>query len=67
MPKLAATIVNYEMAIVPRSIFAIDGSLLVRNDNASLMKVIEDVPAVVSYVDLQPPAPANSQFQQIRY
>ena len=34
--------------------------MLVPHDKSSLMKAIDEVPAIVSAVDLQPPAPANS-------
>ena len=43
-PFLPSTIGEYELSIVPRSLFAIDGSLLIPSDKASLMHAIEDVP-----------------------
>ena len=46
MPKLEDTIGIYEMSVVPRSIFAPDGSLLLIHDKASLMHVIEEQPHV---------------------
>ena len=43
VPKLETTIGDYEMAVVPRSIFAVDGSLLVCKDKASLMHAVTDI------------------------
>ena len=43
VPKLEETIGKYEMAIVPRSLCAGDGTLLLTVDKANLMKTLEDV------------------------
>ena len=43
VPKLASTIGDYEMAVVPRSMFAVDGSLLVCKEKSDLMNIIEGV------------------------
>ena len=59
VPKLAATIGKYEIAIPPRSIFAIDGSLLVSHDKSRLVKAIG---GSACYQFQQIP-----QFQQFRY
>ena len=40
-PRLASTIGNYEMAVMPRSMFAGDGSLLIPNDKASIIHAVE--------------------------
>ena len=42
VPKLEATVGGYEMAVVPRSMFAVDGSLLLCTEKACLMHVIEE-------------------------
>ena len=42
VPQLSATIGNYEMAITPRSMFALDGSLLIPTDKSSIIHVIEE-------------------------
>jgi len=39
--KLAETIGNYEMAVIPRSLFATDGTLLIPSDKSLFMKEIE--------------------------
>ena len=41
VPKLGTTIGDFEMSVVPRSIFAVDGSLLLCKDKSSLMNAIE--------------------------
>ena len=41
LPRLASTIGNYEMAVMPRSMFAGDGSLLIPNDKASIIHAVE--------------------------
>ena len=41
VPKLEDAIGEYEMSVVPRSLCAIDGSLYIPTDKASLMHVIE--------------------------
>ena len=41
VPKLSSTIGEFEMAVVPRSMFANDGSLLVCKEKANLMAFIE--------------------------
>ena len=42
VPKLAATITEYEMSVLPRSLFANDGSLLIPTDKSSLMHAVEE-------------------------
>jgi len=42
IPKLEETIGEYEMSVVPRSICAVDGSLYIPGDKASLMHAIEE-------------------------
>ena len=42
VPKLEETIGNYEMSIVPRSLFTVDGSLYIPTDKASLLHVVEE-------------------------
>lgn len=42
LPKLGNTIGQYEMAVIPRALFAIDGSLLIPTDKASIMHAIEE-------------------------
>ena len=41
VPKLSATIREFEMAVVPRSMFANDGSLLVCKEKYNLMTMVE--------------------------
>jgi len=41
VPKLADMIGNYELSVVPRSLFAVDGSLLLPTDKASIIHAIE--------------------------
>ena len=48
--KLQNTIANYEMALVPRSMFASDGSLLLTADKSLLLQVIESIPAKLTTV-----------------
>ena len=45
VPKLEQTIEQFEMAVVPRSLCAGDGTLLLTTDKANLMKALEDVKA----------------------
>ena len=52
VPKLEATIGEYEMAVVPRSLFAMDGSLLLCSDKAKLMHVIEEAAHISLTTDL---------------
>ena len=52
LPKLEETIGQFEMAMVPRSLSAGDGTLLLTVDKANLMKALEDVKAK-SLHDLQ--------------
>ena len=54
VPKLEATIGEYEMAVVPCSMFAVDGSLLLCTDKASLMHVIEETARVAPVMDSGP-------------
>jgi len=42
VPKLPRTIADYEMSVIPRSLFANDGSLLIPTDKSSIMHAIED-------------------------
>ena len=42
VPRLEETISEFEMSVVPRSICAVDGSLYIPGDKASLMHVIEE-------------------------
>jgi hypothetical protein len=41
VPRLSATIGNYEMLVKPRSMFVSDGSLLIPTDNASIIQAVE--------------------------
>ena len=41
VPKLEATIGEYELSVIPRSLFAVDGSLLVCKDKSNLVTIIE--------------------------
>ena len=41
VPKLQTTIGHYEMAVVPRSLFSGDGTLLVPTDKSSLIHAVE--------------------------
>jgi hypothetical protein len=43
VPKLEDTIGDFEMSVVPRSICAVDGSLYIPADKASLMHGIEEI------------------------
>ena len=56
VPKLEETIGEYEMSTVPRSLCAVDGSLYIPTDKASLMHAVEDATAepreVVAQQDL---------------
>lgn len=45
VPKLEKTIGEYEMSVVPRSLCAVDGSLYIPADKASLMHAIEGAKA----------------------
>ena len=42
VPKLEVTIGEHEMAIVPRSLCSVDGTLYIRTDKASLMHAVEE-------------------------
>lgn len=42
VPKLAATIGDYELSVLPRSLFANDGSLLIPTDKSSLMHAVKE-------------------------
>ena len=42
VPRLPATIGNYEMSVTPRSMFVSDGSLLIPTDNASIIHAVEE-------------------------
>ena len=55
VPKLEATIGEYEMAVVPRSMFSVDGSLLLCPDKASLMQIIEQTAPEDSASEKQQP------------
>ena len=54
VPKLEETIGNYETSSVPRSLCAVDGSLYIPTDKASLMHAVEDARAEPLEVDRQP-------------
>ena len=41
VPKLPDTIGDYEMSVVPRSVFANDGSLIITTDKSSIMHAVE--------------------------
>ena len=43
VPKLALSIGEYEMSVIPRSLFAVDGSLLVYKGKSVLMKFMAAV------------------------
>ena len=45
VPKLEETIGKYEMSVVPRSLCAVDGSLYIPTNKASLMHAFEEVKA----------------------
>ena len=45
VPKLEETIGVNELVAIPRSLFAVDGSLLLPNDKSSLMHAVEHLPA----------------------
>ena len=47
VPKLEATIGEYELSVIPRSMFAVDGSLLVCKDKSNLVTIIEEFAANV--------------------
>ena len=44
--KLALSIGEYEMSVIARSLFAVDGSLLVCKGKSVLMNIIESLPKV---------------------
>ena len=46
VPKLPTTIGDYEMSVLPRSLFASDGSLLIPTDKSSFMHAIEEQNAI---------------------
>ena len=54
VPKLEETIGEYEMSIVPRSLCAVDGTLYIPTDEASLMHAVEDAKAEPLEVVPQP-------------
>ena len=54
VPKLSSTIGEFEMAVVPRSMFANDGSLLVCKEKSNLMTVLEG--AIPKYLDESNPS-----------
>ncbi len=54
VPKLAETIGEYEMSIVPRSLCAVDRTLHIPTDKASLMHGVEDAKAKPQEVVEQP-------------
>ena len=41
VPKLEETIGQFEMSVVPRSLFAVDGTLYIPSDKSSLMNILE--------------------------
>lgn len=53
--KLPATIGDYEMSVIPRSLFATDGSLLIPTDKSCIMHAVENQePADEDYDDIFP-------------
>ena len=52
VPKLAETTGEYEMSMVPRSLCAVDGTLYIPTDKASLMPAVEDA-------NTEPPNPGK--------
>lgn len=42
VPKLPTTTGDYEMSVIPRSLFANDGSLLIPTDKSSITHAVED-------------------------
>ena len=42
MSRLEETIGEYKMAVVPRSLYTVDGSLFIPTDKANLMRLIEE-------------------------
>lgn len=51
VPQLSETIGNFEMAITPRSMFALDGSLLIPTDKSSIIHVIEEAIPIPTEID----------------
>ena len=64
VPKLEVTIGEHEMSTVPRSLFAVDGSLYIPTDKASLMHAIENARAEPLEVVPQP-GPDESEAESI--
>ena len=58
VPKLVSTIGDFEMAVVPRSIFEVDSSLLVCKGKSSLMTAVEEAKK-----DSSPADSPNSEIQ----
>ena len=54
VPKLEETIGDYEMSVVPRSLCAVDGTLYIPTDKASVMHAVEDAKAEPLQVLSQP-------------
>ena len=42
VPKIPATIGDYEVSVIPRSLFATDGSLLIPTDESCIMNAVEN-------------------------
>ena len=58
VPKLAETIGEYEMSVVPRSLCAVDGSLYIPSDKSSLIHAVEAAKAQQPQI-AQPPLPGR--------
>ena len=63
VPRLAATIGDYEMAVTPRSMFASDGSLLIPTDKASIIHAIEAAKPIQREAETSPQGPVLEPLQ----
>ena len=63
VPRLPATIGDYEMAITPMSMFATDGSLLIPTDKASIIHAIEEATPIQTEIQSSPRAPVQTPVQ----
>ena len=59
VPKLEETIGQFEMSVVPRSLFAVDGTLYIPSDKSSLMSILE------GFKTDQPDAPQHTNVQEL--
>ena len=59
VPRLPATIGNYEMSVTPRSVFVSDGSLLIPTDKAAIIHAVEEANPIRT--ETQTPAEAIMQ------